>query len=416
MGVVEKNQSGRALGVLLGSIIGLTLGYSTFVVVAFGLFVRPLSDQFGWSRADISFALTVSSVMVVLLGPVMGRYTDRVGARRILLPSIALFGLAVGGFSLLTDNLWHFYLMFFVMAVAGLGTLPSVYTRFIVDWFTKRRGIALGATLSGVGIGLIAGPPFIQAAITMLGWRGGYLVIAALVLCVSWPVAFALLRDRNTIKSERKATAPVGSVTQPAFVAFLRDRVFIILSIAFCMLGAVSVGLTAHLPSFFMDRGYSGEGAAGFMSLFGVAVIVGRLGCGALIDRFFAPLVMSVFLTGMVVALALLGAVANEAVYLLATVLLGLGFGAELDVMSYLVSRYFSFDRYTGIYAYVYSAFTVGAAVGPVLMGLCYDLAGNYLYGFWAFAVLAGLATGLVLVLGPYRQSLALGEASDALA
>jgi MFS family permease len=404
--------------------VGLTLGYSTFVVVAFGLFVRPLSDEFGWSRADISFALTVSSVMIVMLGPIVGRLTDKVGARRVLLPSIALFGVAISGFSLLTENLWHFYFMFFVMAVAGLGTLPSVYTRFIVDWFTKRRGIALGATLSGVGIGLIIGPPFIQHSIETMGWRGGYVVISGLILLVSWPTAYALLRDRNATSKGPEAVSSQQSGPQSgqrfghpsSLLAFFRDRVFITLVTAFCLLGAVSVGLTAHLPSFFMDRGYSGEGAAGFMSLFGAAVIVGRLSCGVLIDRFFAPIVMSIFLTGMVVALGLLGAVSSEAVYMLAAVLLGLGFGAELDVMSYLVSRYFSFDRYAGIYAYVYSAFTVGAAVGPVLMGLCYDIAGNYIYGFWAFAVMAAIAIGLVLMLGPYRQGLSMGEAADELA
>jgi len=416
MSAVESNQSGRALGVLAGSIVGLTLGYSTFVVVAFGLFVRPLSDEFGWSRADISLALTVSSVMIVILGPVVGRLTDRVGARRVLLPSIALFGLAISGFSLLTNSLWHFYFMFFVMAIAGLGTLPSVYTRFIVDWFTTRRGIALGATLSGVGIGLIIGPPFIQNSIETMGWRGGYLVISGLILCISLPTAFILLRDRNAATSDRQAATVAPGEKHSSLMVFLRDRVFITLVSAFCLLGAVSVGLTAHLPSFFMDRGYSGEGAAGFMSLFGAAVIVGRLSCGVLIDRYFAPIVMSIFLTGMVVALALLGAVSNEAVYMLAAVLLGLGFGAELDVMSYLVSRYFSFNRYAGIYAYVYSAFTVGAAVGPVLMGLCYDIAGNYIYGFWAFAVMAAISIGLVLMLGPYRQSLTLEETADELA
>ncbi len=416
MSAVESKQSGRALGVLAGSIVGLTLGYSTFVVVAFGLFVRPLSEEFGWSRADISLALTVSSIMIVILGPVVGRLTDRVGARRVLLPSIILFGIAISGFSLLTGSLWHFYFMFFIMAIAGLGTLPSVYTRFIVDWFTKRRGIALGATLSGVGIGLIIGPPFIQHAIETMGWRGGYLLISGLILFLSWPTAFVLLRDRNSTKTSHQVTSSMQPTGHMTFIALLHDRVFITLLSAFCLLGAVSVGLTAHLPSFFMDMGYSGEGAAGFMSLFGAAVIAGRLGCGALIDRFFAPLVMSVFLTGMVTALVLLGSVSSDVVYMLAAILLGLGFGAELDVMSYLVSRYFSFERYAGIYAYVYSAFTVGAAIGPVLMGLCYDIAGNYIYGFWALVVMAALAIGLVLVLGPYRQPLVLEEAVDELA
>jgi len=160
---------------LVASFAGLATGYSVFVGVVFGLFIEPLSSEFGWSRTAIAGALTLCSASIVLLAPVAGALLDRYGIRRILIPSIGLFGIAVAALSMLRDDLWMFYGVAFAIALAGIATLPATYSRMLVKAFTERRGLALSVALSGVGVAGIVLPFALERAISSYGWRTAYL-------------------------------------------------------------------------------------------------------------------------------------------------------------------------------------------------------------------------------------------------
>ena len=334
-------------------------------------------------------------------------------ARRLLLPGIIAFGLAVCSLYFLTASLVHFYATFALIALLGVITLPASYTRVILNWFDRKRGLALGIALSGVGIGAVIMPPAIQYMIANWGWREAYLVIGLAAIVISLPVMAWLLRERPSDmhlevdggRQGAEAGSPVASSRAGLSLReSISERTFWLLVIVFLLMGLATIGTAAHLMALLTDRGVPATQAAATISLLGIALIVGRVFCGYLIDRFFAPYVAFVFLGGAAIGLAILAGGAEGPMALVAVALLGLGFGAEFDLMSYLISRYLGLESYGQLYGIIYAVFSVGAGVGPLIMGRVYDVSGSYTMGLYLFTACGVAASLLVLFLGPYRS------------
>ncbi len=396
--------------VVFAALIGLLFGsYSTFSGITFGLFVKPLEASFGWSRSEISLALSISNAAIVVLAPFLGGLIDRYGVRRILLTAMVLFGLTVCSMSLLTSSLWHFYAMYLLIPLAGVGTLPTTFTRTIMNWFDRQRGLALGIALSGFGVAGVVAPPVIQQLISTLGWRQTYIVMGIAVLVIGWSTIFLLFREHpNEMDLSQNGTG--GNLQRPrAYPAGLslreglKHRAFWLISTGFLLMGIAGMGLITHFVAMLTDRGLSPAGAAWLFSLLGMTIIVGRVACGYLVDRLFAPYVGAVFLMGPAIGLAVLALDHGTSPAFLAAVLLGLGIGAEFDLLSFFVSRYFGLKAYGKIYGFMYGAFQVGAGIGVVLMGAAFDHLGSYTAGLWLLCACMVAAAGLVVRLGPYR-------------
>ena len=120
---------------VLTGFFGMGLGYAMFTVFAFGTFVRPLEAEFGWSRGDMSFALTMNNIAIVIASPLLGLLIDRYGVRRVLIPSVILMSMTVLSMTQLTANIWHLYALYFLIPFLGAGTLPASYSRVIIAWF-----------------------------------------------------------------------------------------------------------------------------------------------------------------------------------------------------------------------------------------------------------------------------------------
>lgn len=400
--------------VVAATMIGLLFGYGTFVGMTFGLFIKPLETEFGWSRTQISFGLTVCQLLIIIMAPGYGILMDRVGVRRLLLPGIVAFGLTLGAMALLTSSIVHFYLMYILIPIAGICTIPMTYTRVIMNWFDAKRGLALGIALSGVGLGAVILPPLLQHLISEYGWRSAYIVMGGLVLMISLPVNILLIRERpeepelnqtgstdsENSTAHRSGEEIAGLTVRDAF----HDRAFWILFFVFGLVGVVSIGPTTHLFAMMTDRGISAHEAARIFSFLGIALILGRIACGYLVDRYFAPYVAFIFLSGMALGIAILGLFTSWGATMMGAILLGLGLGAEFDLMSYLVSRYLGLRSYGQLYGYLYAAFGLGAGTGPVLMGWLFDELGNYTLGLALLSVLGFILAILASRLGPYRE------------
>lgn len=383
--------------VVAASAIGMAFGLSAIGVGSFGVFVVPLTEAFGWGRGDMSIALTIMSLTIVVLSPIAGTLIDRFGVRAVLVPATISFGFAVGAMSLLTADIRHFYAMYFFIGVAGVCTSPASYSRIIVAWFDKHRGLALGIALAGIGLGTAFIPPFVQQVSAANGWRYGYLGLAALVLFVSLPTISLWL-------APPKATAASGQGQEAGFdfAHAVRTWPFFALAISFVLLGVFTAGVLAHLVPLLTDHGVSPPEAASIASVLGIALIAGRLLTGFLLDRIFAPIVVVGFLLGPVVGLVLLLSGATGPIAILAVVLIGLGLGAEMDFMSYLVSRYFGLRAFGRIYGLIYAALTIGLSAGPLVMGYSQQLTGSYDFALKVLLGAAVLAIVPLTTLGRY--------------
>jgi len=183
---------------------------------------------------------------------------------------------------------------------------------------------------------------------------------------------------------------------------------------AFFLMSVSFHGYVIHLVPLLTDRGLSAQSAALTASLAGGAALIGRVGIGYLLDRFFAPYVAVWFFCGFALGIFLLWSGAVGGLVFVAVVLVGLGLGAELDVMPYVVSRYFGLRAFGEIYSYTFAVFTLGGVVGPLLMGAVFDATGSYSLVLATFVVAALTAAGLMTRLGPYRiwEPAALAEAA----
>jgi MFS family permease len=172
---------------------------------------------------------------------------------------------------------------------------------------------------------------------------------------------------------------------------------------AFFLMSVSFHGYIVHLVPLLTDRGLSAQSAALTASLAGGAALVGRIGIGYLLDRFFAPSVAVWFFCGFALGIFLLWSGAVGGWVFVAVVLVGLGLGAELDVMPYMVSRYFGLRAFGEIYSYTFAVFTLGGVVGPLLMGAGFDATGSYSLVLATFVMAVLTAAGLMTRLGSYR-------------
>ncbi len=393
--------------------IGLALSYAMFTVFAFGTFVGPLEAEFGWQRGPMSLALTIANITVVVASPLLGSMVDRIGVRRVMVTSVALMGLCVASMSQLNGNIWHYYLMHLLIPLLGAGTLPLTYSRVIIAWFARRRGIALGIALSGFGVGAALIPALAQWIIENHGWREAYLVFAALILLVSLPLTAFLLRedpaamgmtvdggdtaaptDDTLLKSDPK----VGLSHSEA----LRTRSYWLVFGSFALIGIGITSVLAHLVPMLIGRGVEPAMAALCMSSLGFGLIFGRILAGYLMDYFFAPYVTAVFLGGLLAGVMILATGASGPVVFLAAFLVGLATGSEISEIAYIVSRYFGQKAFGVIYGTMFAAFQFGSAIGAYAMGRYFDHAGNYLNALWVVSALVAAGILLMLMMGRY--------------
>jgi MFS family permease len=397
--------------VVLVAGIGLSLSYGPIIVGTFGVFLKPLSQEFGWSRTGISLAFSLGNLMFSGALPLIGRLVDRLGARKVILPSVLIFGLGVMSFYFLSASLWHFYALYLLLGVVNSGPLPA-YSKVISRWFDQKRGLALGLAMAGMGVGGFIIPPLAQALITTVGWRQAYVFLGLLVIGITMPVVGLFLKETP----QRMGLWPDGAVVAPAGVAKRNGQepglsgreawhtgAFWLMVGAFFLQSVGFHGYYIHLVPLLTDRGVSAQSAAMVVSLGSVGGMLGRAGGGYLLDRFFAPYVAVCFFCGSALGIFLLWSGAVGGLAFVAAFLGGLGVGAEMDIIAYMVSRYFGLRAFGEIYGYVFAAFTLGGVIGPPLMGIGFDSTGSYSPVLGGFVVTTLIAAGLMTQLGPYR-------------
>lgn len=386
--------------------VGLACGIACVVTYTFAFFAKELIGAFGWSRTEVFLGLTLSVVTVATAAPVLGRLIDRVGPRRMILTSIVLQALMIASFSQQTDAIWTFYARFVLQTILALGTTHVAFTRVIAVWFDRKRGLALGVALAGLGVGGAIWPPYVQYLITEFGWRTAYLGLAGTILVVSFPIIALVVRDTpqsmglqpDGDAAPAAGSAPAGPPPGMTVGEALRTTTFWKMLVAFLLIGLSVTSVQIALPQLLTDRGVDPMLAASALSAVAIALIFGRVAAGWLMDRFFAPRVAIAFLAGPIVAILLLAAGASGPFAFVAGLLTGLAAGAEVDVTAYLTSRYFGLRFFSGIYAWYYGAYSLGAGFGPLLTAAARDNLGSYTEALYGHATL--LAVAAVLLAG----------------
>ena len=387
----------------------MALSAPTFLIYNFGVFIDPLAEGLQAGRGAISLALTLGIAGNLIAGPVIGLLSDKYGARRLVLIGVLALALIVFGFSMI-QSLVHLYIASVLMVVLAAGTGPITYTRVISSWFNKRRGMALGLALIGIGLGGAVLPVLSQALISEYGWRMAYQYLAAIVLLVTFPPLYFLLKDHppNVERSDvvgKKARQASAQETAKGFTVTeaIKTKEFWLLAIGFLIVAAGNSGGLVHLPPLLTDAGLTAERAALYTGIMGVGVAIGRAVGGYLLDLFHAPYVAICFLLGPLFAYSFfLSGVSAEWAFI-PVLLFGIGMGAEFDVIPFLISRYFGLKSFGVIYGIQISTFSIGTGLGPAIMGFAYDTYGSYAPAIQIAMALLVIGSFLISRLRDYR-------------
>lgn len=393
------------------SIIGLATGWAAIGVFSFGAFIIPLEQEFGWQRGEISLAPAIINLTGIAMAPILGFLVDKHGVRKILLPSSLLLGLLTASLYFLSANIWHFFTIWFLVAVLGCAAAPLSYSKVIAKWFDRKRGIALGLGLAGVGLGAALLPPFAQSLISEFGWRVAYLGLGALVLFAGLPMLVFFLRDAPEpmgLNPDGDSSSDAGTRSN-VLLGFpvkevLKQRAFWLMVGMFLCIGMVVTSIILHLIPLLVERGIDPARAAKGQAFLGLSLIGARVFAGFLMDKFFAPYISIVFMLGSALGFVILASGISGPVVLVAIVLVGMAIGAEFDVMGYLTSRYAGLLSYGQVFGFLFAAFELGAAIGSVVMGYCHDMTGEYTVALWIMSGLALLSCVLAALLGPYPE------------
>jgi len=383
-----------------GSAVALVVGNGAVSVFAFGVFMKPLEAQFGWSRASLSSATALCGLFSAVSLPLVGLLIDRVGVRRPLLVAICLFGVNVAAVGL-TESLFWFQLLIALTGITGAAQSPIGYVKSISSYFDTQRGLAIGIAMSGVGLGTALVPVYAQWLIGHCGWRVAYGGLGVAIIVLAGPVVFSAVREPpNFNRPLPGSDGEISVVPGRTFREVLALRMFWLLAAAVLMVSLAVNGSLVHVVPMLIDRGWAPTNASAVMVAAGLAGMVGRLFAGFLIDRIFAPYVAIAFF---LLAIAGVYGLSTDLHVVLGVIGVGLAAGAEVDMIGFLVSRYFGLRCFGQVYGLLFSIFTIGAGLGPYLVGIIFTVSHNYDGALLGLGVLLATAVVCFALIGPYN-------------
>jgi MFS family permease len=386
--------------VVMAACLGVMVGFGSLYVYTFGVFMKPLGAEFGWSREAISRGFGLAALSMAVGSPLIGQGLDRFGPRRVILPCLAIYGGAIASLAVLGPHLWQFYATCILLGTVGNGAAHLAYSRSISTWFHRRLGMALALVMAGAGLGSMILPFFAQTVISRAGWRAAYLSLGGLALLVGLPLTWRYIHERASVEPDFPAATPSG----PTWQQGVRSLTFWII-VAVLFVSSVSMnGSITHLAALLTDRGITPGGAALTASLLGGSSLAGRLAVGWVLDRFFGARVACVVYLITAAGILLLARADTLLLGCLAAGLIGVGAGGEADITPYLLTRYFGLHAFSTLYGITWTFYAIAGALGPVILGRAFDSTGSYTLLLTLLALTMALAGALMLLLPRYAR------------
>jgi MFS family permease len=368
----------------------------------FGTFIRAIAAQNHWGRSEVSLGLTIFEFA---MGPgtiVLGWLVDRWGVRKPTLFFLAMFSLSIALVSVMPPSVLLFCFAFVLVGFFAPGSNALPYAKVVCAHFDRHRGLALGLTVGGTAVGGALMPQYAGFLLRHYGWRMGYLGVAAAVATFSLPALYFLVKMPGTAgRAQRQA--PRANADLPRLAQIVRtSRSFRQLGVAiFCMSG-VMLALLSQLVPMMMDRGASIRVATSMLSIAGLSSAIGRLLAGYLMDRVHAPYVAAMSFTITLIGVLVVATGATGTAAMVAAALIGVSIGAEADIITFIVSRYFDLGLFGRVCGGIWACWGWGAGVMIFLTGLCYDLTRSYYVALWSFVGLIAVSIVSICRLGPY--------------
>ena len=383
-----SGERGFYYGWIVLAIAFLISFFSAGINQGFGVFIKPMIDDFGWSRADISLSISIFAIMSAVVPPIAGRISDRYGPRSVLTVGVALN--ALGMVLMATANsLLEVYLFYGVLIGAGFGfTGIAATTALLSRWFVRRRGLALSIAATGLGAGQLLLAPLTTLVIIQFSWQTAFLVVGVASAIVI-PMVFLLLNrtapaeaDEASVVAtpgrERAAPDCITSemIRQDMNVAW-GSRSFWMLASGFMSCGFTIFFLTAHLVPLATDAGISAQQAGIALGLTGGTSIVANLGIAAISDRISRRYILAGLYAMRGVSIVMLFSLSSVGILYASALLFGFS-RSNAPVVSASIIDHFGRRAVGSLVGTLFMYHQFFAAAGAFAGGLVYDYFGSY--------------------------------------
>lgn len=382
------------------------------VAYSFGAFFPALQREFSADRGDISLIFSIAGFLYFTLGAGSGMLADRVGPRWVIAGGMAAIAIGLVAASR-AETLWQLYLSYSLGVGIGVGFSYVPAVGAVQRWFVRRRGLASGLAVSGIGVGTLVGPLAAAALIAMSDWRSAYLAMAALAATVGIAAALmiddsparrGLLPDGETpFPGPEAAVAPAPSASPPLAGATIaeatRTWTFWALFLSAALTGFGVFIPFAHLANYAHDQGLPEGTGAMLIGLIGLGSVAGRFALGGVADRFGRRRSYAGMFVGMgIMQLWWLGSTSVWSLVLFALVF-GTFYGGFVALAPALLTDYFGVRNASGLLGLTFSGVGLGTFLGPTLAGMAYDAMQSYNLPIMASIAGTGISFAMVALL-----------------
>jgi MFS family permease len=392
------------------AVVGITF-FIFFIVFAvhysFGVFFTPVIEELGWSRAALSGAFSISWILQGVCAIFMGWLTDRLGPRIVL----SVSGLLVGaGYLLLSQmtSVWELYLYYGVVIGFGLSGIVVPLMSTVARQFSVKRSMMTGIAATGVGVGVLVGPPVINRLVSISDWRTSYLILGGLITVTVVGISQWLRKSKehksqdSANNSEIQSVMHTGSNSYSLKQAIKTGQFWLVFIIFFCLAFCEYV-VMVHIVPHAIDLGISPETAANILSIFGGTSIVGCLFLGGAADKIGVRLVYFIGFILMTACLFWLIIINSIVPFYIFAAIFGFGLGGMSASQSLVVASLFGIKSHGIIFGILNNGFSIGATITPFLAGYIFDVTRAYYPAFFISGSIG--CVGLILTIWLKRPS-----------
>jgi len=408
--------------IVLATNIICMVGYGTWLY-SFGVFFKPMADEFGWTRAMTAGAYSLRSIEGGIASPIVGWAVDKFGSRGVIVVGAIVSGLS---FVLmpLVNSLLGFYLIYGIALSTGMSAMLYLPAwTVIAKWFKRRLSLAMALLAVGAGLGGLICAPASAYLIAHFGWRSAFVVLGVVIWIVAIPLAFVVRNSPEEMGLRPDGDAPIDETPQkightsnsgpgdPDLLApveytlgqALRSSAFWMLALAFFFFGMAHSTVTVHTVPALTDAGIPVQKAAFSIGLLTLVSIIGRLTFGFLGDyitkRYLFMVAYALTGAGLLV---LMDAKTMGMVYVF-IFLFGVGFGGTVPLMPAIRAEYFGRAALGKIQGFMNPVMMFAGAIGPIFAGYVFDTTGSYRISFMVTGLLTFCASAAVFFARPSR-------------
>lgn len=364
----------------------LMLLITSGIVMSFGVFMKSLVEEFSWDRTALSAAVATFMVVQGFLSPMVGRFIDRYGPKKVIAIGVLILGLTMILFSYVNSYI-SFIIVYGFLAAVGYSTTTLMTNSVLISkWFQEKKGLALGISTTGFPLGPLVFAPLIAYLIFRFDWRGTIFGLGLLLILLLIPLVLIFVKEKDA--EDSKGTVKSQSKVSITFKILLGNNQYLKLAGAYFGCGFSMALVTTHFPIHAIDLGLTELVAATAFGLMGGFAAIGTISAGALSDKYGRKNLLAAVYFTRCLALSTFAVAANPSILYIGAVIFGISWTATGPLTTALTGDIWGTKVMGTVFGYIFLFHQFGAAAGAYLGGIIFDYSNSYQLAFLLGAII----------------------------